>query len=572
MSVSLGDVVKINCDVLVVGGGIAAVSAVMHALNGNARVGLAVKGRFGAVGQRGAGASSCGTTFFGAPQLPGVHEGDFEQDSRFNRIVAAGLGMVERKLARVLLEDTEAIRQTVKDWGVVWSRLGPVGLGYPAVSAVESTIRNASSDSLELFEDTMIVDLVVHDGRCAGAVGVTAKGDILLFRTPAVVLATGGNAQLFRHNVHPDCITGDGYAAGLRAGAVLMNMEFMQIFFCIPYPTRNLFHVWQGEELGTIHNTQGHQFLADYLPEGVTAQECVEENLRHAPFSTRDKASRYLAVGMVKEVQAGRGTENGAVYFDLPEPRSWKERAQLEFLRYRGIDPASGPVELTMGHQCSDGGFRIDTDAMTTIPGVFAAGEATTGMHGADRIGGHMLANGLIFGARAGRSALRWAGRYSAPADIGALSKPQQERIRSRAAGDGATDPHRLLKDLKQSAWNNALVVRSEAGLKGLLDDIGSIETESASSLGIRQPEDLTAALELENLLLVGKAVATAAVERRESLGGHYREDYPGRKTSELPKAFLLSYSEDRRIHIKQEVVDPEWKEADAEIGNERWG
>ena len=496
MSVSLGDVVKINCDVLVVGGGIAASSAVMHALNGNVRVCLAVKGRFGAVGQRGAGASSCGTTFFGLPRLPGVHEGDFDQDRRFKNIVAAGLGMVERDLARVLLEDTEAIRRSVKEWGVVWGRIGPVSLGYPAVSTVESVIRCASSDSLELYENTMIVDIVAHDGRCVGAVGVTAKGGIVLFRTPSVVLATGGNAQLYEHNVHPDCITGDGYAAGLRAGAVLMNMEFMQIFFCTPYPTRNLFHVWQGEELGTIRNTEGHQFLADYLPEGVTAQECVEENLRHAPFSTRDRASRYLAVGMVKEVQAGRGTEHGAVYFDHPEPKSWEARAQLEFLRYRGIDPSSGPVELTMGHQCSDGGFRIDTDAMTTIPGIFAVGEVTTGMHGADRIGGNMLANGLIFGARAGRNAAAWARENNAPSEVGGPFKVQQERIRSVADRDGPADPGHILQELKRSAWNNALVIRSEASLQRFLDDIESLETESASSLGIRQPEDLTAALE----------------------------------------------------------------------------
>jgi fumarate reductase (CoM/CoB) subunit A len=563
------DVLEIECDVLVVGGGVAATSAVMHAMKENADVGLAVKGCFGAVGQRGAGASSCGTTFSGRPRLPGIHEGDFDQEDLLKKIVAAGLGMADRRLARVLLEDSEAIRSTVDEWGVVWERLGPVGLGYPVVSAVESAIR---SSPIELFEKTMIVDLLVHDGRCAGAVGLTERGDIVLFRAPAVVLATGGNAQLYEQNVHPKCVTGDGYAASLRAGATLMNMEFMQIFFCIPYPTRNLFHVWQREELGTTYNREGRRFLADYLPPGITVEECVDENLKHAPFSTRDRASRYLAVAIVKEVQAGRGTDHGGVYLDLPEPRGRRERAQMEFLRYRGIDRTSGPVELTMGHQCSNGGLRIDTDAMTAIPGVFAAGEATTGMHGADRIGGNMLANCLIFGARAGRSAARWAKKHTASKETDHISAQQQERIRSLAARSGSTAPKDLLSELQRSAWNNALAVRSETSLKKLLYDIDCLETESEKSLLVREPEDLTCALELQNLLLVGKAVATAALHRSESRGGHYREDFPERNRSAIPKALLLTQSDNQQIRLSEEVVDPQWQETDSDIGKERWG
>ena len=569
MAVNEYDVLEIACDVLVIGGGVAAVSAVMHAMKKNVRICLAVKGRFGAVGQRGAGASSCGTTFSGKLRLPGFYEGNFDKDVRFQMVVAAGLGMVDRRVARVLLEDTEAVRQSVMEWGVTWSRQGPVGLGYPVVSAVESTIRTSS---VEIFENTMIVDLVVHDGACAGAVGVTEKGDTMLFRAPAVILATGGDAQLFEHNVHPECVTGDGYAAGLRAGATLMNMEFMQIFFCVPYPTRNLFHVWQGEELGNIYNTEGHRFLSDYLPPGITVQECVEENLRHAPFSTRDRASRYLAVAMVKEVQAGRGTKHGGVYFDLPKPRSSRDSAQLEFLRYRGIDPNSGSVELTMGHQCSNGGFRIDTDGMTTIPGVFAAGEVTTGMHGADRLGGNMLANCLIFGARAGRSASRWARKHSAPTDIGSISTNQQERIRSVSAREGSTVQYELLSKLRCSAWNNALTIRSEESLGKLLNNIDSLEHECEKSLSVQTPTDLISALELENLLLVGKAVGLAALQRKESRGGHYREDYPERNRSDIPKALLLVQGEDQQIQVTEEIVDPKWKEIDSEIGRERWG
>jgi succinate dehydrogenase/fumarate reductase flavoprotein subunit len=349
-----------------------------------------------------------------------------------------------------------------------------------------------------------------------------------------------------------------------------MNMEFMQIFFCIPHPTRNLFHAWEGQELGAVYNTEGHRFLADYLPPGITVEECVEENLKHAPFSTRDRASRFLAIAMVKEVQAGRGTEHGAVYFDHPKPRSWKERAQLEFFRYRGIDPTSEPIELTMGHQCSDGGFRIHTDGMTTIPGVFAAGEVTTGMHGADRIGGNMLANGLIFGARAGKSAVRWARQNGPSARVEA--KTQLERIRSVAARNGSTPPAPLLEKLKASAWDNALTIRSERSLKSFLACLESLARESKNSMAVETRNDLISALELDNLLVVGEAVGQAALMRNESRGGHYREDFPERNTSDIPKAILLSRDEQGRLAARRDIVDPDWSETDAAIGNERWG
>jgi succinate dehydrogenase/fumarate reductase flavoprotein subunit len=417
----------------------------------------------------------------------------------------------------------------------------------------------------------MIVDLLIEDGICAGATGITENGDRLVIRTPATVLATGGDAELYEHNVHPSCVTGDGYAMGLRAGASLMNMEFLQIFFCTPYPTKNLFHVFNGYELGRIYNKDGHAFLEDYLPEGITVQECVEENLRHAPFSTRDRASRYLAAAICKEIMAGRGSEQGGVFIDTPKPVDARDRAQMEFLMHRGIDP-DGPTQLTMGFQCSNGGFRIDTQAMSTIPGVFAAGEAATGMHGADRLGGNMLANCLIFGAKAGRAALQWASKNQQSVPTDASVKQAMERIRAIEIRRGKRRPEELRKALQRTAWKHALVVRTETGLKEMLDELAELRSEFETSLDVSNPGDLIDALELDNLLLMGGVMAQTALSREESRGGHYREDFSDRMTDRPPNGCIVSLDAERKLKLDQRVIDPEWRDELADLGSGRWG
>jgi succinate dehydrogenase/fumarate reductase flavoprotein subunit len=562
----------VECDVLVVGGGVAAVSAVKHAYKKDLNVCLAVKGSFGGVGQRGAGASSCGRTESGRPRLPAISgvETTYDPDLVCHQIVQAGLGVADRRLVSVMIEDAPKARRNLDQWGVVLEGKGPVSLGYPIVKAVEYEIRTSG---IQLFEHTMITDLIIHDGQCIGAVGVTKPGEILLFKASAVVLATGGNAQLFQYNVHPVCVTGDGYAMGFRAGASLMNMEFMQIFFCTVYPTRNLFHIWRDmQELRTISNAEGHPFLAEYLPAEISVDECIAENLRHAPFSTRDRASRYLAIAIAKEIQAGRGTEHGGVLLDLTHANIQLPELQENFLRYKGVDVRRAPVQLTMGHQCSNGGLRIDTNAMTTIPGVFAAGEVTTGMHGADRLGGNMLTSCLIFGARAGQSAADWARTHSVNRDIQRVAQDHLDEIHSMSASTGTSSPNELLHTLQKSAWKNALTIRSESRLTTMLSEIRQVREEYQRSLAVENPVDLLHALELRNLLLVGEIVATAASQRQESRGGHYREDFPDCAYHQPVKAISLNQASDRMIEVTEELIDPHWQYEAGDLGQGRWG
>jgi len=225
-----------------------------------------------------------------------------------------------------------------------------------------------------------------------------------------------------------------------------------------------------------------------------------------------------------------------------------------------------------MGHQCSNGGLRIDTESATAIPGVFAAGEATTGMHGADRLGGNMLSACLVYGLRAAKSATQFAKANRVNSDIEQIARYKIDDIKSLFFSSGKTSLDELLAVLQNSAWKRALTVRSEESLTKLLSEIQQLRDEYRSGLSVRRPSDVIRALELRNLLLVGELVANAALKRKESRGGHYREDYPECNFHDPAEAIILKQAGDGSIHTEEAVIDPLWHYDKEGLGNGRWG
>ncbi len=462
------------CDVLVVGGGAAGSCAAAAALAHGAKVCLAVKGYFAQVGMRGAGASACGNTEHGLPRLPDIPGINYQPEQMVENAIKAGLGMADRKLVHLLAERAADTRRDLDAWGCIFPTMGAAGLGFPFIRAVEKKIRSDAA----VLENIMIFDLIIEDGECIGALGFTIQGTLVTIYAKAVIIAAGGDAQLFSRNVHPSCCTADGYAMALRAGVSLMNMEFMQIFTATVSPTRNLVHTWRPEQLEHLYNRENHYFLEDYLPAGITAESCRDENIRHAPFSTRDAASRYLAVGIVKEILAGRGTENGGVYLDLRSSAHLVKPVVREFMRYKGIPPEGPPLEISMAHQCSNGGMQVNGEAMTSVPGLFGAGEAITGTHGADRIGANMLAQCAVFGRTAGIEAARFAAgqRKQRPKRKGSADFPL---IRSETNGAGnrsSGTATKYRKSLAEASWKYGLVLRTKTGLEQWYDLLESAD------------------------------------------------------------------------------------------------
>jgi len=562
----VGEIVE--TDVLVVGGGGAAARAALEAQQLGVKVVLAVKGSFGAIGTRGAGATASGLSAVGVFATPGwtgfLNERErpfadrffLPREQAFTNIIQVGLGMADPKLARIIVEEAVENRMALLNWGVAFGGRGIRSRGVPIVEALASQIRRAN---VSVRDRTMIVNLLVQDGECVGAIGIDeTNGDTVVVKARATIIATGGDANLFMLNLNPPCNTGDGYAMGYEAGAELVNLEFKQIFLGTVYPTKNMLlralppHV-------KLTNARGEEFLQHYLPEGASPEECLAQRQLHNPFSTRDTLSKYVDIAIIGEVKVGRGTEHNGIYLDRTDPRIPPlEVARQEFWLYRGIDFTKCPVEIGTCHHSSLGGFRIDENAQTPLPHLYAAGESAAGPHGADRLGGHMLLASQVFGARAGKHSASYA-RSQRLRDIDSrVSRAAEERIKALRNRKGNQKPAELKRTLQQSAYYNLLVIRSKESLTRLLSDIRGIG-EMVSRLSIASPQELVEALELQNLLLLAELEANVCLKRTESRGPHYREDFPLQDNRNWLKSITVKKVAGRR-QLGAVALDPTWE------------
>lgn len=540
---------SLDTDVLVIGTGGAGCRAALEACGAGARVTLVTKGRF----------AKSGTTAFRVADTAGYNAADGGVDpldspeEHYRDILEAGLGMAYPRLARVLAE--EAL-ETIPYLESVGARLerDPASGRFIEVKGCfasrprmhilkdhgERIIRalapRIKALPIDIREEVIITRLLVEDGRCLGAVGVNGQGETVVFRAGAVILACGGAGQLFAYTLTPPDITGDGYALGLRAGADLVNLEFMQVVLGTLEPTRNQFNTFLWCAQPRLLNAAGQPLLEAYLPAGVSPGQAMAAKSRHFPFSSRDD-SRFVEIAVHKEMLGPSGA--AGVFVDLtglsdekvaalpPDcglPKVWP--FVKEFMAQRGFEIGRKPVRIGCFAHAINGGLKIDADGQTTVAGLYAAGEAAGGPHGADRLGGNMLVTCQVFGARAGRHAAQAAASTAPPRpprDQVDLEAARLEALRQQSGPRRAAD---LRKSLQESMWRGAMVVRTEEKLKLALGRLEDIEA-SLRAAPVRGPRDLKDLLELENMVLVGRAICRAALSRRESRGSHYREDWP---------------------------------------------
>ncbi len=564
----------IETDVLVVGAGGAGMRAAYEAHLAGAKVVLAVKGRFGAIGVRGGGATAVGFSETGSMRpvgLPQRTPGDrLDPDQAYEDILQCGLGMADPRLVRVLVDEAFETRRALEEWGMVPTFAEGYGVrthGVPIVVTLQSVVRRSD---IAVRERTVVTDLLVRDGTCVGALAVEEEsGNVLAIKAASTILATGGLGRLFSLNFHPSCVTGDGYAVGYEAGAELFNMEFHQIFIGTVSPTVNLVHSWMWESYPRVTNVRGEEFLARYPPAGATVKACIDQRRLHHPFSTRDRLSRYIDLAIVSEAKAGRGTPRGGVFVEVHDPGYQIRPELLEWYRYRGIQWDRGPVEIGVCHHCCNGGLRIDADGKTTVSGLFAVGEVAAGPHGADRMGGNMLLASQVFGARAGRRAARRA----AEADHLSIDQDQVAKLESalRCPRPGGVHVGQAVEALATLAWNELLLPRSREGIEGALREIGRVRHEDLPRLDIRTPLELARAVELRNGLRAAEMVARACVVREESRGGHYRSEFPDQDDSRWLRVVSIS-RRDGQMRTDTRAIDPEWKPRTTDMLGRRWG
>ncbi len=526
----------LETDVLVVGAGGAGMYAAVAAARAGARVVLVDKSLV----------SRGGATIM-AQMTVAAAVGEWEPDHWTHHLadtVEAGRGLCDERLAAILCEEAPVRIREMDGWRVGWARDGgrmravmAPGHRIPRCvyvdflntgPAVAKTLRTRVAQAAEIarVSGLAIAELVVHDGRAAGAVGINLEdGAPVGIAAAAVILAAGGLTRLFRRNSASANMGGDAYALALEAGAELLDMEFPQ-FFPIGHLAPRLVGMdpimWDPFRYklgGRLLNGDMEEFIENYGEQ--------DSGVYTAP---RDITSYAIT----KECEAGRGSPGGGAFLSfqhIPEPELRLAFGPvIDRLAKNGIDLTKRPIEVAPIAHYHMGGIRVDERMETRIEGLFAAGEAVGGANGANRLSGNAIPEAFVFGERAGRFAARYAGAaaaWRAPDDgrAAALADAAEGGADRPGAGLGA-----LLRELQTLMWADVGLLRTEAGLVRALARIREMRTGDLPALAparkTRFDHALLDWLDLRASLLAAESVALAALNRRESRGAHQREDF----------------------------------------------
>jgi succinate dehydrogenase / fumarate reductase flavoprotein subunit len=436
---------------------------------------------------------------------------------------------------------------------------------------------------MNVHMECTVLTLLTDGGRIAGAFGYDReRGHFQLWRAKAVVLATGGIGRAFKITSNSWEYTGDGHALAYHAGAELLDMEFVQFHptgMVWPPSVRGIL-VTEGVrgEGGVLKNNQGRRFMFDDIPDLYKAQTADNEeegwrytqgdkNARRPPeLLTRDHVARCIN----REVKAGRGSPHGGVFLDIAWIRKHIPKAEEhirkklpsmyhQFKQLADIDITREPMEVGPTTHYMMGGVRVDGDTqMSTVPGLFAAGECAAGLHGANRLGGNSLSDLLVFGKRAGQYAAEFArSQAEAQVDGAQIEAAARFALAPFDRGAGGESPYRIQHELQECMQDLVGIVRVESEMKQALEVIATLRARAANAgiSGNRQYNGgWHTCMDLPNLLTVSEAITRAALQRQESRGAQFREDFP-EKSAEWGKYNLVVKKSGEQMAVEKRPV-----------------
>lgn len=546
---------EFSTDVLIIGGGGAAGRAAIAAADAVASTTMVLKNTLGA-----SGATTNKCCEMAGFNVPGCADKQDGRNVYLQDMLDAALGMADPALSSILADHAGERFDDLRRWGLqpaekngetvfmkgCYSSIRRTytirGHGEPIMKALIGQIRKRP---VNVLENAMAIDLIVREGRCHGAVILDENDEFTVIYARAVILATGGAAQVFLNNLNPEDVSGDGYSLAYDHGAELMNMEFMQAGIGFYHPIKSLFNTYLWAGFPKLTNRYGESFLEKYLPDSLTVQDVMHMHCNHFPFSTRD-ISRYLEIGIQKEIEAGGGTERlclpvdfshftkeyiSSLTFDADLKQLWP--MVVDHFSQSGVDICRDPVEITCVAQAVNGGIRIDENAMSSIQGLFAAGETAAGPHGADRLGGNMMGTCQVFGEIAGRSAAEYAAGHGLECPEVDLAALKAVKLLKKTVDAGA-----LIHSLQKTAQTKLFICRTEEKLQQMLDETSRLLLlldEAQSDSVVRRKN-----LELYFRINTAEIMTRAALSRKESRGSHYREDYPDMDDKNFAKPIIL--------------------------------
>jgi succinate dehydrogenase / fumarate reductase flavoprotein subunit len=583
-------------DVLVIGAGGAGLRAAIEASAAGVKVGLICKSLLGkahTVMAEGGMAAAMGN----------VDDRD-NWRVHFADTMRGGQYVNNWRMAEIHAKEAPARVKELEAWGAVFDRTpdGRIlqrnfgGHRYPRLAHVGDRtglelIRTLQDrgihQGIEVFMEHTIVTLLQDGGRVVGAFGYDReRGRFKIFRAKAVVLATGGIGRAYKITSNSWEYTGDGQSLAYHAGAELVDMEFVQF-----HPTGMVWPpsvmgilVTEGVrgEGGVLKNKLGRRFMFDDIPELYRNQTATDpdegwrytqgdKNAKRPPeLLTRDHVARCI----VREVREGRGSPHGGVYLDIAWIREKIPNAAEhikkklpsmyhQFLQLANLDITREPMEVGPTTHYIMGGIRVDAETqMSTVPGLFAAGEAAAGLHGANRLGGNSLSDLLVFGKRAGEFAAKFAKEHAARkinmAEVEAAERAALEPFERGLKSPGAEAPYAVQYALQETMQNLVGIVRREDEMVRALEEIQKLR-QRAQEVAVHGHREYNPAwhtsLDLKNLLTVAEAITRSALDRKESRGGHFRDDYPNKDPQGQKYNTIVFKGADGSMQVRREPI-----------------
>ena len=459
-----------------------------------------------------------------------------------------------------------------------YARLAHVG-DRTGLEMIRTLQQHAVHKGIDVYMECNIQRLLMDGDRVCGAFGYWREsGKFVTFKSKAIVLATGGIGKAWKFTSNSWEYTGDGVTLAADVGADLIDMEMIQFHptgMVWPNSVRGIL-VTEGVrgDGGTLRNSEGTRFMFNYITDYFRAEtaETEEEadawyedktnNRRTPDLLPRDEVARAINA----EVKAGRGSPHGGVFLDIASRRSTEyiERRlpsmHHQFKELADVDITKEPMEVGPTCHYVMGGVRVEADsAATTVPGLFAAGEVAAGLHGANRLGGNSLSDLLVFGRRAGLSASEYAKNLEGhPSPDNDQIEQFAQELLSPFENDGGENPYSVHMDLQDCMQNLVGIIRTESELKEAQTKIAGLKErlKKVSVEGHRQYNPgWNLALDLHSLLAVAEASTMGALERKESRGGHTREDYPGPDPDKYGKINLVQRRKDGEFSMTEEPL-----------------
>ena len=595
-----------NYDVLIIGAGGAGLRAAVEAREAGLRVAIICKSLFGkahTVMAEGGAAASMGNVNDKDSWM--VHFRDTMRGGKFlNHYRMAELHAKESPDRIWELETWGALFDRTKEGkisqrnfgGHEYPRLAHVGdrTGLELIRTMQQRIvalqqkdgreTGDMESHIKVFAELTITDILKENGKVSGAYGYWREsGSEVLFEAPAVVIATGGVGKTFKITSNSWEGTGDGHALALKAGANLVDMEFLQFHptgMVWPPSVRGILvtESVRGEG-GVLTNNLGERFMFKYIPDVFKDKYADNEaeadrwyldqdnNRRPPELLPRDEVARAIN----SEVKAGRGTEHGGVFLDVSKripadvikkrlPSMWHQ-----FYELAGVDITKEAMEVGPTCHYVMGGVEVEPDnaAAVGVPGLFAAGEVAGGMHGSNRLGGNSLSDLLVFGRRAGMGAVEYIKNNGANPVSDASIKTAAARIEAPFSREGGENSYSLHAELQEVTHNLVGIIRTGKEVEEAIEKIADIRKRSANvsvSGGRKFNPGFHLAFDLDNMLLVAESTAKSALRREESRGGHTRDDFPGMDTTWRQVNNISSF-DGKQVNVKAQPLPPMPKE-----------